>query len=67
MLKEAVEGVTVVEPHKDWDLSGGSKDEHTRRWWEVIKEVTSLSILHLASNIILVLPLIFTGEQLRCQ
>ena len=63
MLKEAVEGVTVVEAHKDWDLGGGSVEEHMRRWWQVVREVTSLSILHLASNILLVLPLIFTGEQ----
>ena len=48
--------------HSDWDLENGDVPQHRKRWRQVWYEMVAMEGVTWMANIILVLPILVTGQ-----
>ena len=64
-LQHVLWAINTPETFKDWDSGNGDRKDLIAKWWAKYREVTIMQFIHLTSNIILLVPLINTGNFLQ--
>ena len=57
-----VESLSLPDTFEEWDVGGGSLADYRERYTAAIKEIKAAIGIHLLSNLLLLVPLIFTGK-----
>ena len=61
-LQHVLWAINTPETFKDWDTGNGDRKDLIAKWWAKYREVTIMQCIHLTSNMILLVPLINTGN-----
>ena len=61
-LQHVLWAINTPETFKDWDSGNGDRKDLIAKWWSKYREVTIMQFIHLTSNMILLVPLINTGN-----
>ena len=57
-----VESLSLPDTFEEWDVGGGSLADYRERYTAAIKEIKAAIGIHLLSNLLLLVPIIFTGK-----
>ena len=57
-----IECLNIPSIHSDWDCEDGDVAQHRQRWRQAWREMVSMEIITWLSNILLVMPLMVTGQ-----
>ena len=61
-LLHTVEKLNFPDCYSDWDEGEGSLEQHRERYWAVKKEMVAMVILHFLSNLVMLCPIVITGQ-----
>ena len=64
-LQHITWAINTPELFKDWDLTNRGREELVKRWWDKLRELTVMQLLHTLSNMCLLIPLVSTGNKMK--